>query len=257
MSYLRTFLLLFVFSFFLAACGEDTEKEEDTNNDTDIEEQVDDVEVSNEEAPVICLWSAISLKKTPEPKGKWVTTINLGEKATYLGEVVTDTTNAKKPKEFLKIQLADGTTGWVEGRFMAVDVEAYALKEASKLYKRPDILTASKNSFEKLQYVVVLDEQEEWVKVKGIEKSIGWYREGWVKKDHLTNDDIDVTVAVLVYRANLKKDGDKKVEALNEILENTDLSSSQFFSDVRAMVDEIEMPDEEVESEYNEEYEGD
>ncbi len=242
MNNLRTFLLLFVFAVFISACGSETEGDTDADTET---EQGTEEEVQNQEAPIICLWSAVSIKETPEAKGKVKTYIYLGEKGTYLGETVTDTI-PKKDVDFVKMKLTDGTTGWVEKRFMAIDAEPYALKETSKLYKRPDILSAGKDEFETMQYVVVLEEQEEWVKIKGVKKEIGWYREGWIKKDHLTADEIDVTVAVLAYRAMSKKEDAKKLEALNEILENTDLSSSQFFSNVRSLVDELTMPEEEV-----------
>ncbi len=254
MSNLRTFFLLFVFALFIAACGGETtdENETDTDTDVDTEQDVDNVE-QNEEAPIICLWSAVSIRETPDTKGKWKTTIYLGEKGTYLGETVSDTV-PKKPVEYAKIRLTDGTTGWIEKRFMAIDAEPYALRESSKLYKRPDILSAGKDEFDKMQYVVVLEEQEDWVKVKGLKKEVGWYREGWVKKDHLTADEIDVTVAVLAYRAMGKKENKDKLEALNEILENTDLSSSQFFSEIRSLVDELSMPSEEAEEEVIEDY---
>ena len=256
MNNLKTFLLLFVFAIFISACGEDTENT-DNNTDTDNDEDVEVID-QTEKAPIICLWSAVSIRETPDAKGKWKTTIYLGEKGTYLGESVTDTV-PKKPVEYVKVKLTDGTTGWIEGRFMAINAEPYAFKESSKLYKRPDILSAGKDEFDKMQYVVVLEEQDDWVKVKGVKKEVGWYREGWVKKDHLTADELDVTVAVLAYRAMGKKENEKKLEALNEILENTDLSSSQFFSDVRALVDKLSMPNEEtpVEEVIDEEYEGD
>ncbi|NJO92108.1 MAG: hypothetical protein HC831_26405, partial [Chloroflexia bacterium] len=239
MSNLRTFFLLFVFALFIAACGGETTNENETDSETDVdtEQEIDNAKQSDE-APIICLWSAVSIRETPDAKGKWKTTIYMGEKGTYLGETVSDTV-PKKPVEYVKIKLTDGTAGWVEKRFMAIDAEPYALKESSKLYGRPDILSAGKDEFGKMQYVVAIEEQDEWVKVKGVKKEIGWYKEGWVKKDHLTSDEIDVTVAVLAYRAMGKKEDKDKLEALNEILENTDLSSSQFFSDVRALVDEL------------------
>lgn len=253
MNNLRTLLLLFVFAIFIYACGGETDNETDNDSIADTEQDVEEIE-EVEEAPIVCLWSAVSIRETPSAKGKWKTTIYMGEKGTYLGETVTDTV-PKKDVDYVKIKLTDGTTGWIEKRFMAIDAEPYALKESSKLYKRPDILSAGKDEFDKLQYVVVLEEQDDWVKVKGVKKEVGWYREGWVKKDHLTADEIDVTVAVLVYRAMSKKDKEKKLEALNEILGNTDLSSSQFFSEVRSLVDELSSPEEEaMEEEVVEDY---
>ena len=139
---------------------------------------------------------------------------------------------------------------------MAVDAQPYAVKETTKLYKRPDILSAGKDEFEIMQFVVVLEEQDDWVKIKGKRRLDGWFKEGWVKKDRLTNNEIDITVAVLAERAMSKEGKEKKLEALNDILENPDLSSSIFAGDVRALVEKLTSPseDEPVEEEVSEDY---
>ena len=249
MNNLKTFILLFIFAIFISACGEDTENTSDTDTDNDIE----NAEVA-EDAKVICMWGAVSLKKTPEAKGKYVTAIYLGETAKYLGETVTDSTNKKRIRDFLKVELTDGTKGWVQANLMAVDAEPFAVKEKSKLYKRPDILSAGKDEFEKMQFVVVVETQDDWVKVRGKKRANQYLTTGWVKSNHLTGDKIDITVAILTERALSKGDNEKKLEALNEILENTDFSSSIFSGDVRSLVDELSTPavEEAVEEEYEE-----
>jgi len=248
-----TFLLLSVFAIFISACGDGTQNsdaEEDT--DTNTENQTVEVEKG---APIICMWSAVTIKETPSQKGKYITAIYLGEKAEYLGETVADSSNAKKPVEFVKVKLTDGTTGWVQANFMAIDAKPYAVKETTKLYKRPDILSAGKDEFEIMQFVVALEEQDDWVKIKGKKRTDGWFKEGWVKKDRLTDNEIDITVAILAERAMSKENDEKKLEALNDILENPDLSSSTFSGDVRALVDKFAMPnDEEPVEEPSEDY---
>lgn len=251
MSNLRTFLLLFIFALLISACGEENQNSETDSTDTE------SAEVNVEKgAPIICMWSAVSIKETPAQKGKYITAIYLGEKASYLGETAIDSSNAKKPVEFVKVKLTDGTTGWVQANFMAIDAQSYAVKETTKLYKRPDILSAGKDEFEIMQFVVVTEEQDDWAKIKGKRRTDGWFKEGWVKKDRLTNNEIDITVAILAERAMSKGDKEKKLEALNDILENPDLSSSAFSGDVRALVEKLTMPneDEAVEEEVSEDY---
>lgn len=240
---LLTFLLLSVFAIFISACGGDT-KNTETDSDTDTDTQTQEVEVEKG-APIVCMWSAVTIKETPSQKGKYITAIYLGEKAKYLGETVADSTNPKKPVEFVKVKLTDGTTGWVQANFMAIDAKPYAVKETTKLYKRPDILSAGKDEFEIMQFVVVLEEQDDWAKIKGKKRTDGWFKEGWVKKDRLTDNEIDITVAILAERAMSKENNEKKLEALNDILENPDLSSSAFSGDVRALVDKLTTPNEE------------
>jgi uncharacterized protein YciU (UPF0263 family) len=196
---------------------------------------------------VICIWSAVSLKKEPSEKGKYITTMYLGEAGTTSGESVTDSSTSK-PKEYLKIKLADGTEGWIQKNLTAIDSKSYAVKSRTKLYQRPDILSATKKEFETMQYVEVLETQDDWLKVKG--KKIGdtWFSEGWVKLENLTENDVDVTVAVLAERAMNEADDEKKLKALNEILGNPDLESSIFISSVRDLT--YEYSDEEIYEDY-------
>ncbi len=238
---------------FMASCGDDTGNNNSGDNSatndasTDNEEQL---AATNEEVPVVCLWSAVSLRKEPKAKGKYITTLYLGENATFLGEKTEDDSNAKKPVEYIKVRLADGKEGWMASRFMAINGVSHVFTGNSKLYKRPDILASGKDEFDRLQYVVVLEEKDDWVRVKGIDKSVNWFRSGWVKKDKLTDNQVDVTVAILYARALGKKDTEKQVIALQEIVDNSDLASSMFISNVKSKIESLNMPsgDEIVES---------
>lgn len=227
-------LSILVVSFFASSCGDDNSGKK---NETEV--STSDV---NEEVPIVCLWSALSIRETPSQKGKRLTTIYLGELATYLGETQTDASNTKKPVDFVKIRLTDGKEGWAAARFMVVNGKPAAITDLTKLYKRPDILSASKNDFEKMQFVVVTEEKDDWVRVKGIERSVNWYREGWVKKDKITEDNIDIPVAILAAKALSKKDFVNQKEAIEDILANTDLSSSQFFPVLRSKLESLNMP---------------
>ncbi len=227
----------------VASCGDDTTSTNGTDNDATTNNDQEQVAASkNEEAPVVCLWSAVSVRKEPNAKGKYVTTLYLGEEATFLGEKAEDNSNAKKSVEYLKVRLADGKEGWMASKFVAVNGVSHVFTATSKLYKRPDILSAGKDEFDRLQYVVVLEEKDDWARVKGVDKSVNWFRSGWVKKDKLTDDKIDVTVAILFARALGKKDTEKKVIALQEIVENSDLSSSMFISNVKSKIESLNMP---------------
>ncbi len=198
-----------------------------------------------EEAPIISLWSKLSVKKTPSSKGKWITNIYLGEAATYKGITVTDTTVAKG-KEYAKIELIDGTKGWVDTRFMAIDAKPYVIKEPSKLYKRPVLVASSDKEFARMQFVVVLEEKEGWSKVKGKRSEDSWFTDGWVKSDHLTNNETDINVAILTARALEAKTEEKQKEALAEIVNNSDLNTSAFIPDIQEML--VEQSIEEADS---------
>lgn len=106
----------------------------------------------------------------------------------------------------------------------------------SKIYERPDILSASKKDFDKMQFVVITEEKGEWKKVKGKRAKDTWFVEGWVKGNHLTDNSIDISVAILASRAMAIADKDKKIEALNAIIDNSDFSASIFIKDISSIV---------------------
>jgi len=118
------------------------------------------------------------------------------------------------------------------------------LKE-SKIYDPPDILIARKHSFEKMQFVVITEEKEDWRKVIGKRAEDNWFKSGWVKEKSLTTSDLDVAVAVLENRANLKKDKQPKVDALQEIVDNSDFASSFFIADINQIISDLSAPKEE------------
>lgn len=244
MNYLKTILFISLIAVFSFSCGDGKTNEEDENEIVDEETEVKDAPA---DVIAVCLWNSLTLRETPENKGKYKNTIYLGEKAVYLGETVTDSTDKKNVREFIKIKLTDGTQGWVQANLMAVGAAPYVLRERTKLYKRPDILSAGKDEFDIMQFVVITENQGEWVKIKGKKRTDSWFKEGWVKIDKLVGTEIDVTVAILTERALMKEDNQKKLDALMEIINNPDLSSSIFINQVQSMVEESVTPEEPAE----------
>ena len=242
---LKTTMILSLIAVFSISCNQSSSKKDDDSDSTKGNSQIKEP-VANMTA--VCLWSSVTLRETPQIKGKYKNAIYLGEKATYMGEKVTDSVDAKNKKEFVKIKLTDGTQGWVQSNMVAIGGKAYAIKEKTKLYKRPDILSVGKEEFDKMQFVVSTEEQGDWIKIKGKQKSDKWFKEGWVKLDRLAGDEIDVTVAVLAERALLKDTEDKRLEALKEITGNPDFSNSIFISDVRALSEGQNTPIQEQQS---------
>ncbi len=252
---LKISLLLLAFAVFFYSCG--SEENQEVDDADEMEETGDsgepeDYEEQYQESPIVCMWSKVSLRNAPTSKGKWLTWIYLGETATYTGITEKDTTVAKG-KDYAKVELIDGTTGWVDVRFMAIDAQPYAVKDVSKLYKRPDILTGTKTEYVKMQFVVVLETKGEWMKVKGKRSQDGWFSDGWMKTNHLTNSDIDISVAILANRAMAISDKEKKIEALNEIIDNSDFSGSSFIKDISSVVFDLSQEEEAVEEATTEE----
>ena len=239
---IKIWLLLPIFALFVFSCGDD-ETEADAEYDSTMvveEDYVEEGEYLDEVVSIVCMWKAVSLKETPNSKGKYITTIYLGEVATTNSEIVTDSSTSKV-RDYVKITLRDGTEGWIQENLMAINAEPYVVKSKTKVYKRPDILTAGKKDFDIMQFVVVTESQDDWSKVKGKRKADGWFTEGWVKSTHLTSSEIDINVAVLAERAMNISDKEKKMDALNEIIDNSDLAGSQFIYDLKEIVENLEM----------------
>ncbi|MEN8122373.1 MAG: SH3 domain-containing protein [Bacteroidota bacterium] len=252
---LKNSLFLMAFAIFFYSCGDEENQEtEDMDNMEETGDSGEPEEAEINTAPAVCIWKTVSLRKAHTAQSDYITSIYLGETATYMGITETDTT-VKKGKDYAKIELVDGTTGWVDDRFIAIDAAPYAVKGISKLYKRPDILTATKKEYDKMQFVVVLETKGEWMKVKGKRNKDQWFSDGWIKANHLTNNSVDISVAILASRAMAIGDKEKKIEALNEIIDNSDFSGSIFIKDISSIVFDLSEEEEAVEEEATEDYE--
>ena len=134
----RTFFYLIVaYGFF--SCGSGSDKTSSTDSaSTD----------GSDSAPLytICVWDKAAMKETPEEKGKWLTSINLGEKVTSLDESQVDEASAKK-REYIKIKLMDGKEGWVQKDFFVKNASAAVLTSETDLYSRPELLAKSNKTF--------------------------------------------------------------------------------------------------------------
>lgn len=220
---------------FTLSCDDNVEKTQKTNKETSTTAAV---QKPKQETNVVCLWEAISLKETPSIKGKYITTMYLGETGTTQGEIVVDSISSKK-REFVKITLADGTTGWMQKNLIAINAIPHAITTTTKLYKRPDLLASSSKKFEEMQYVVVLENKGDWSKIKGKKHSSKWFNEGWVKTDKLTNSPEDILVAILYEKTQNISNGEKRIVALQEITENTDLSKSRWIEQINLEIDQL------------------
>lgn len=223
----------------LSSCDDDTKKDNKITNQSADSTVDNTAQTPDKESKVVCMWKAVSIRKEPKEKGKYITTMYLGETATTHNETVTDTLSKKK-RTYLKVTLADNTTGWIQENLVAVDATPYVVIAPTKLYKRPDLIASSDKNFEEMQYVVVTETKGDWVKVKGKKHTAKWFSEGWVKSSKLANDETDVIVAILYEKAQNNTDANKKIKALQEIVNDTDLAKSRWTAKINAEIETIE-----------------
>ncbi|MGB0521965.1 MAG: SH3 domain-containing protein [Flammeovirgaceae bacterium] len=241
-GYLNLFFLAFV--VVLTACGGGN-KEGDTTttidaNGGDETEKVEEAEPT--EVNAVCLWpSAISIHEAADPSSKYLTSVSLGEQITYLGEDKEIEDKNKKMRMYSKVRLADGTEGWTRKDFYGIDAKVAAVTGETTVYKRPDLLSKSNKTLNKMDVIAILSAKDDWLEIKG--KIGGWFTEGWIKKNNITEDELDVVVAAFYSKAKMLKD-EKQRKALQEILDNSDFSGSSFITDITEELSAEPIPEE-------------
>ena len=199
-----------------------------------VEEQVPEVLTT----PAVCVWDKVSVRATPEKKGKWVAALSLGESLTYLHEEKKDA--ADDDKSYLKVRLTGGQEGWTRKDFVIADAKAGVFVREVSLYQRPDLLTKTDKVCEPMDIVAITEDQGDWIKVRGKRSQAKWLEEGWVKADNLSERAIDIAVAKFGRKALALEDQEEKKAALQEIIDNSDLKQAAFLPTIQSKLDELE-----------------
>ncbi|MCR9253404.1 MAG: SH3 domain-containing protein [bacterium] len=232
-------ILAIALPVFLFSCGGgNTTESSNTEESTETTETTEEV-VEAPEAKVVdavCIWDKVSVRATPDPKGKWLTSMSIGEKVTFLGETQVDSVDKKT---YYKVKLADDTEGWSRSEFVIPEGTVAVFLKDTEIYKRPDLLTKAEKQYSQMDIVAVKSTQDDWLEVTGKRAEGKWIEKGWVKSGNISQDQIDVAVAKFGTQALAQEDDDKKMEALQEILDNGDLASSQFIPVLAQIVSEM------------------
>jgi hypothetical protein len=183
----------------------------------------------------VCVWDRTPVKDTPDEKGKWLASLNLGEKCTYLDDTE-EVNNGTKTTTYYKIKLLDGKEGWAQSDLVILNSRPAVFIQNADIYSRPDLLTKTTNLFTKMDIVAVKSTQNGFVEIVGKRKEGKWIEKAWVKEANLTYTDVDIAVAKFAVKAIELTDKTKRMEAINTILNNSDLSSSVFITDLKSIV---------------------
>ncbi len=215
---LSPFLILLSFTFF--ACGSKEKNAEGS--------EVESEESASLEKPAVCIWKEISIKETASEKGKYKTSIFLGEKITALPDTASEVAAGKRVA-FRKVKLTDGAEGWVREDFIAVDATPAAFLREATIYKRPDIMTTSGKNYQVMDFVAIKGTADGgWVEVVGKRAGDTWFSSGWVKSENLTSTPVDVAFSSFYIRAMEIQDEVKRAAEIEKLLQNTELTSSVF-----------------------------
>jgi uncharacterized protein YgiM (DUF1202 family) len=214
----------FVTSLFFA-CSNSNQKAKETEQ---VSTESQQIELEVPEVSAVCVWDEISVRSEPSSKAEWLTSINKGEKVTYLGNEAED--SGDKGRKYVKVRLTDGTEGWSLADFIIAEAEAATFISESVIYKRPDLLTKSDKTFSAMDIVAIKSTQDEWVEVTGQRSGGTWLESGWVKGAVLSSKEVDIAVAKFASGALKLKSDEEILSGLQEILDNSDLSGNSFES---------------------------
>lgn len=158
-----------------------------------------------------------------------VATLSLGETVYW-----TQDSSVKEENDtsvFLKTVLSDGTSGWVRSQALIRDAQAAAVKEETRVYRRPDTLTLTEVRIPFMGMVAITDRTDQWVRVIGE----GRNAQGWIRKDVITEEKEEVASAVFARRKIIKNRDMSRTAVLENILYNAPYADSYFIGQLRHM----------------------
>lgn len=163
----------------------------------------------------VCMYDGLGVREAVGKNAKYMSSLALGESVKWTGATDKDETG----REYLKVELSDGKTGWASASGIATGAQIGALKDDTTTYKRPDLVTAAAQKIPFMTIVAVIQQKDAWFQVVGESKR----PLGWIRKDAVTVDKEDVTTAILATKKLRAKDGldqAKKIEAIAQLAPN-------------------------------------
>jgi hypothetical protein len=214
-----TFFLGVIFLLKMTSC-----------NNSPVEESVNTISVQPQIMGV-SVWDKISSKSEPRRKSASTTLLSLGESFLYLDSFAID--SSYNNTKFLKARLSDSSIVWVYDFASVLRAKPVVITNEVPLYMRPDLLTITEQRIHCMEIVAVIEEWDNWIKVVNEKKG----KVGWIKKENITDNPIDLAFALLAKRKMEEEDTEQKIRNLEDLLENNPYPNSIFISEVRKILD--------------------
>ncbi|CAL2076014.1 SH3 domain-containing protein [Tenacibaculum sp. 190524A02b] len=232
----KLFIAIMSVAVLFTSCKEGGSSKKQTNT-AESSTTATSVEEAEKTVEAICLLDKLSVRETPKAKGKWITSISLGETVVYTGDEVTDDTSKK---EYCKVKLTDGKEGWTRKSFLAVNGKVGVMLGDASVYKRPDLLTKTEKKYSVMDIIAVTATQGDWMQVKGKRSEGEYIEEGWIKSSNFSADPVDIATAKFASTAMSKSTMTERIKALQEVITNPDLSSSKFVEVIKNKIADYE-----------------
>jgi hypothetical protein len=189
--------------------------------------------------PAVCIWDKVSVREAAGEKAKWLTSLSIGESLTYM-----NIDSLVNNKTYSKILLNDAKQGWARKEFLVIDAKPAVVLGDIALYSRPDLLTKTDKKFSMMDIISSIEKHDDWMNVKGKRSEGKWIEDGWVKAQHISFEAVDIAAAKFAKEALAMTDQEAKINAIHEIINNPDLSSSKFISDLEILIKELSATEE-------------
>ncbi len=179
----------------------------------------------------VSVWDRIATRSEPRRAASSTTLLSLGESFVYLDTFAIDSTynNTK----FLKVRLSDSSIVWVYDFASVLNAKPAVITNDVPLYMRPDLLTISDKIINAMDIVAVVEEWDNWIKVVNEKKE----RVGWIKKDFISYETIDLAFALLAKRKLEENDPEIRIGNLDNLLENNPYPNSIFVPELKERLD--------------------
>jgi len=220
MQNLVTTLLCTVFLLKLSSCS-------DVSSEISVSKSSEKQEVIG-----VSVWDRISSRNEPVRSSPRTTLLSLGERFIYLDTFAIDSTNDNT--KFLKVQLSDSSIVWVYDFASVLDAKPAVLQNEVPFYLRPDLLTITDDKLNAMDIIAVVEEWDNWIKVVNEKKE----NTGWIKKEFVTYDSIDLAFALLAKRYLEEEDPEQRIENLEELLGNNPYPQTIFVPELRKRLDQ-------------------
>ena len=179
----------------------------------------------------VSVWDRISTRSKPVRNSPSNTLMSLGESFIYLDSTAID--SSYNNTRFLKARLSDTSIVWVYDFASVLNAKPAVITNEVPLYMRPDLLTISDKKINTMEIVAVIEEWDNWIKVVGEKKE----KVGWIKKEFITENGIDLAFSLLAKRKLEEKDTEQKIKALEDLLENNPYPNTVFTAELRKIID--------------------
>ncbi|MFO7655906.1 MAG: SH3 domain-containing protein [Bacteroidales bacterium] len=217
----QTSFIIFVSVLLFISCSNRQGAKDSTKEETAVTEKIPSLSMYD-----YSTYGLQVLEDYKDPKSQ-LTSIKLGEAINYLGETVTDSASKK---EYYKIELSDGTTGWALSKYIVIAATPAAVVAATPVYERPDILTKSaRKYYDVIDIVAITEERDGWCNVTGR----NLLNSGWVLKESLSANKEDFAMAILARKEIFNPKGNIINEKLNDFINNAQFPGSKIVTILR------------------------